>query len=1076
MRNRDEQATKRSQRVWKRLAAVAAALVFVGAVAFPLSLADRPAADIPAEPQAAQIENGPMPPVRAPEQNLNTLTEQKPTVNQSIASDDGIERAHESNVAFVQFTGEGTAESLSTALAELPFVANATVTTADVEAGFMTVPLEAGVNLAMATNTLARIPGIGNAQPNYHYYLLDDDPGLRAGRIATTPAEAGDSFSALEDVNDTYGKKSASASYNWHLESVGAYDAWSIAKGAGANPRVAIAIIDTGYDYDHPDLTNGASSGIDGNVIARYNATGNGPTDDAADIEGHGTHVAGIAAAITNNNTGVAGLSYNANLVPIRVFEWDDEERDYIATTESLVSAYEFIETHRSDYNIRVANLSLGAKQESEILDNSDYALRTAVETAFNNGVLTVCAAGNDAQNGPYLEYPIEILPHCMGVIALNSSEQRADFSNYNVSDTMRNKDISAPGSSIYSTTSNGSYGYKSGTSMASPLVSGIAALVFSANQNLSAQEVIDILHNTAIDLIYTNGSEVAGSGFDRYTGFGKINAAAAVSAAKSSAYIVGDDSLFVGDSTTLSLLGNVTDEVSWSSSSESVASVTASGVVTGNNPGTTVITATMGALSFSKTITVYRVSFSLVPSGTTITSHSMRVGESFDVRLNTQPSTGQWNLKESNSSVITLSASSYSNALRLSGKSAGECNLIATNSTNNKLQAKLAIVVAKRPLSDTSVSLSSTAYTYDGSAKQPSPTVTLNGKTLQNGTDYTCKWENNVNAGTASVTLTGKGSYTGTVTKHFTINKAPIKSMALSTQSYTYNGATKSPSVTVKGPNDKTLRAGTDYALTTPSGRTNAGTYTYTAKGAGNYTGAVSVKMYINRASLSNASVTVSPSTFTYDGRAKTPSVTVRYSGKTLKAGTDYTLSLPVNRVSSGTKWATVSGKGNYTGSKSASYVIKAVSAPKSTSPAPSATPAPKRITMHRLYNPNSGEHLYTSSSSERDSLVRIGWNFEGTAWIAPSTGTPVYRLYNPNSGDHHYTTSASERDSLSRIGWRYEGVGWYSYTAKSKPLYRLFNPNVVIGTHHYTTSASERNHLASIGWRYEGVGWYGM
>jgi hypothetical protein len=132
--------------------------------------------------------------------------------------------------------------------------------------------------------------------------------------------------------------------------------------------------------------------------------------------------------------------------------------------------------------------------------------------------------------------------------------------------------------------------------------------------------------------------------------------------------------------------------------------------------------------------------------------------------------------------------------------------------------------------------------------------------------------------------------------------------------------------------------------------------------------------------------------------------------------------------------------------------------------------------ISMYRLYNPNSGEHFYTSSASEKATLVSAGWHYEGIGWTAPSTSTtPVYRLYNPNAGDHFYTTSASERDSLVSAGWNYEGVSCNSASSSSGvPVYRLYNPNS--GTHFYTTSSSEKENLVSLGWHYEGIGWYGV
>ena len=133
--------------------------------------------------------------------------------------------------------------------------------------------------------------------------------------------------------------------------------------------------------------------------------------------------------------------------------------------------------------------------------------------------------------------------------------------------------------------------------------------------------------------------------------------------------------------------------------------------------------------------------------------------------------------------------------------------------------------------------------------------------------------------------------------------------------------------------------------------------------------------------------------------------------------------------------------------------------------------------ITMLRLYNPNTGEHFYTSSEREKNALVKQGWSFEGKAWEAPEwSNTPVYRLYNKNSGDHHYTPSKKERDNLVKQGWTDEGIGWYSDDNKSVPLFRLYNPNAVTGQHHDTTSARERDKLVQQGWKDEGTGWYGL
>ena len=127
-------------------------------------------------------------------------------------------------------------------------------------------------------------------------------------------------------------------------------------------------------------------------------------------------------------------------------------------------------------------------------------------------------------------------------------------------------------------------------------------------------------------------------------------------------------------------------------------------------------------------------------------------------------------------------------------------------------------------------------------------------------------------------------------------------------------------------------------------------------------------------------------------------------------------------------------------------------------------------------MYNPNTGEHFYTSTPEEQRVLKAAGWRDEGVGWYAPLSGEPVYRLYNPNSGDHHYTMSKNEKDTLSAIGWNYEGIGWYSNVYKTVPLYRQYNPNASVGSHNYTTSQNESYRLVYSGWRYEGIAWYGI
>lgn len=168
-------------------------------------------------------------------------------------------------------------------------------------------------------------------------------------------------------------------------------------------------------------------------------------------------------------------------------------------------------------------------------------------------------------------------------------------------------------------------------------------------------------------------------------------------------------------------------------------------------------------------------------------------------------------------------------------------------------------------------------------------------------------------------------------------------------------------------------------------------------------------------------------------------------------------------NWITSTAKDLTPSGKDIYTGYGQV-CVKDAVAKAKSTT-----------VTIYRLYNPYSGEHLFTDSESEYNYLGTNGWRKEDVAWTSPATSnTPVYRLYNPYSGDHHYTTDLDEYNSLEKIGWRKENVAFYSQGSSGAPVYRLFNPYEKVGTHHYTQSYSEYTYLGTIGWKKENVGWY--
>ncbi|SCW29947.1 Glucan-binding domain-containing protein (YG repeat) [Ruminococcaceae bacterium YRB3002] len=212
-------------------------------------------------------------------------------------------------------------------------------------------------------------------------------------------------------------------------------------------------------------------------------------------------------------------------------------------------------------------------------------------------------------------------------------------------------------------------------------------------------------------------------------------------------------------------------------------------------------------------------------------------------------------------------------------------------------------------------------AQTYTGSAIKPAVTVKYNGNTLTSGTDYTVSYADNVNVGTATVTVTGRGTYAGTKTATFSIvaNTSSLTISSIAAQTFT--GSAIKPAVTVKC-GTKTLTSGTDYTVAYYD-NTDAGTATVTVTGKGNYSGTATATFTINAKPISGVTLS-SVADQTYSGSAITPAVTVKDGSKTLTKGTDYTVSYSGN-TNAGTATVTVTGKGNYTGTKSTTFAISA-------------------------------------------------------------------------------------------------------------------------------------------------------
>lgn len=277
----------------------------------------------------------------------------------------------------------------------------------------------------------------------------------------------------------------------YSLKKVNANSAWEVNQGS---PSTIIGIVDTGVDLDHPDLK--------AKLLEGYNAIAPGtpPKDDAK----HGTHVAGIASAIGNNGLGVSGLAPKCKILPVKVL---GNGTGSIATiADGLIWA--------ADHGADVVNMSLGTYTEEKTLGE-------AVKYALGKNVVLIATMGND--NMEKRRYPAGF-PGMIAIGSTDENDKKSSFSNYGDWIT-----VSAPGSNILSTLptymSPNGYGKMSGTSMAAPLVTGLAGLIRSQSKNISPAETAKLLKATADDL--------GDAGFDKYFGAGRINAAKALETLK---------------------------------------------------------------------------------------------------------------------------------------------------------------------------------------------------------------------------------------------------------------------------------------------------------------------------------------------------------------------------------------------------------------------------------------------------------------------------------------------------------------------------------------------------------------
>lgn len=272
----------------------------------------------------------------------------------------------------------------------------------------------------------------------------------------------------------------------WHLAKVNAPMAWDYSLG----DQVTVAVLDTGINANHADLK--------GKVLAGWNTVSDNST--VSDINGHGTQVAGVVGAISNNATGVTSIAWNARILPVRVSDQSNGVAYLSDIAEGLIWA--------ADQGADVANISYDIAYSQTIQDAAKYM-------NDRNGVV-VAAAGNSGSRNSYNDSPYVIT-----VSATESADTITSWSSYG--DYV---DVAAPGAGIYTTIRDGGYGRVSGTSFSSPLTAGVIALMRAVNPALSPAELELALEGSALDL----GS----AGFDSYYGHGRIDAMAAILAVQS--------------------------------------------------------------------------------------------------------------------------------------------------------------------------------------------------------------------------------------------------------------------------------------------------------------------------------------------------------------------------------------------------------------------------------------------------------------------------------------------------------------------------------------------------------------
>ncbi|HEV7643453.1 MAG TPA: S8 family serine peptidase [Pyrinomonadaceae bacterium] len=343
--------------------------------------------------------------------------------------------------------------------------------------------------------------------------VLYAEPNLE---IEASPLEDLKTVTPKDNVNPADQPNDPMFSDQWALNNTGqnggkrkadidVLKAWQKTKGSR---KVVVAVLDSGVDYTHPDLAANMWTRPDNIPVYKDDELGTIPDlhgfsavddRDPMDDNGHGTHCAGVIGAEGNNDEGIAGINWEVEIMPLKFLG-----RGGFGTTKDAIEAINYaIERKRAGVNIRVINASWGSTTYSK-------ALEDVIRAAGDEGILFVAAAGNDgSSNDSRPHYPSSYnLPNVISVAALDRVDLMATFSNFGV----KSVHVAAPGKDIVSTWLNGEYREASGTSMATPQVAGIAALVLAQDPKMSVQKLRQKLLSS-VDLLDTLTGKLENAG-----------------------------------------------------------------------------------------------------------------------------------------------------------------------------------------------------------------------------------------------------------------------------------------------------------------------------------------------------------------------------------------------------------------------------------------------------------------------------------------------------------------------------------------------------------------------------------